>query len=104
MAQQGVPVSAAAAALGHDPAIFLPTYAHLYPDDLKSVAAAMETARQAATEAACEAPSVSRVDFAGTSCRRRSNSERFRCVVTVQFSSVVDTSQMNPSRIEIGTV
>jgi integrase len=31
IAQRGVPVSAAAAALGHDPAIFLRTYAHLYP-------------------------------------------------------------------------
>ncbi len=45
MAQQGVPVSAAAAALGHDPAVFLRTYAHLYPDDLRSVADAMDRAR-----------------------------------------------------------
>jgi integrase len=45
MAQRGVPVSAAAAALGHDPAIFLRTYAHLYPDDLRAVADAMDRAR-----------------------------------------------------------
>ena len=31
MAQQGVPVSTTAASLGHDPAIYLRTYAHLYP-------------------------------------------------------------------------
>lgn len=45
MAQRGVPVSAAAAALGHDPAIFLRTYAHLYPGDLRAVADAMDMAR-----------------------------------------------------------
>jgi integrase len=45
LAQQGVPVSAAAASLGHDPAIFLRTYAHLYPGDLRSVANAMDDAR-----------------------------------------------------------
>jgi integrase len=45
MAQRGVPVSAAAAALGHDPAIFLRTYAHLYPEDLRAVADAMNSAR-----------------------------------------------------------
>jgi len=38
-------VSAAAAALGHDPAIFLRTYAHLYPGDLRAVADAMDLAR-----------------------------------------------------------
>jgi len=48
MAQQGVPVSTAAAALGHDPAIFLRTYAHLYPGDLRTAADAMDTARTAA--------------------------------------------------------
>ncbi len=45
MAQRGAPVSAAAAALGHDPAIFLRTYAHLYPEDLRTVADAMDRAR-----------------------------------------------------------
>jgi integrase len=45
MAQRGVPVSAAAAALGHDPAIFLRTYAHLYPGDPRAVADAMDLAR-----------------------------------------------------------
>ena len=48
MAQRGVPVSAAAASLGHDPAIFLRTYAHLYPGDLRSVAVAMDGARNEA--------------------------------------------------------
>jgi hypothetical protein len=42
------PVTAAAAALGHDPAVFLRTYAHLYPGDLKAVADAMDMARGAA--------------------------------------------------------
>jgi integrase len=67
-AQRGVPVSAAAAALGHDPAIFLRTYAHLYPGDLRAVADAMELARHAARESAATGPAdtVSRVDFAGT--------------------------------------
>jgi len=48
MAQQGVPVSTAAAALGHDPAIYLRTYAHLYPGDLRSAADAMDAVRTAA--------------------------------------------------------
>lgn len=46
MAQRGVPVSAVAAALGHDPAIFLRTYAHRYPEDLRAVADAMDRARK----------------------------------------------------------
>jgi integrase len=66
MAQQGVPVSAAAAALGHDPAIFLRTYAHLYPGDLRAVADAMDAARQAGSAGTDESASASRVDFAGT--------------------------------------
>ena len=48
MAQQGVPVSTAAASLGHDPAIYLRTYAHLYPGDLRSAADAMDSARLSA--------------------------------------------------------
>jgi integrase len=48
MAQQGVPVSTAAAALGHDPATYLRTYAHLYPGDLRSAADAMDAVRTAA--------------------------------------------------------
>jgi integrase len=48
MAQQGVPVSTAAAALGHDPAVYLRTYAHLYPGDLRSAADAMDAARTSA--------------------------------------------------------
>jgi integrase len=51
MAQQGVPVSTAAASLGHDPAIYLRTYAHLYPGDLRSAADAMDAARSAAARA-----------------------------------------------------
>ena len=68
IAQQGVPVSAAAAALGHDPAIFLRTYAHLYPGDLRGVADAMDVARQSAREGAVRLPTghMSRGDFAGT--------------------------------------
>ncbi len=48
MAQQGVPVSTAAASLGHDPAVYLRTYAHLYPGDLRSAADAMDAARSPA--------------------------------------------------------
>jgi len=51
MAQQGVPVATAAAALGHDPAVFLRTYAHLYPGDLEAAAGAMETARRGGQKA-----------------------------------------------------
>jgi hypothetical protein len=70
MAQSGVPVTAAAAALGHDPAVFLRTYAHLYPGDLKAVADAMVMARGAARGATNDdagggGSAVSRVDFAG---------------------------------------
>ena len=49
LAQQGVPVTAAAASLGHDPAIFLRTYAHLFPGDLRAVADAMDVARSQVT-------------------------------------------------------
>ncbi|HMK62021.1 MAG TPA: tyrosine-type recombinase/integrase [Acidimicrobiales bacterium] len=71
MAQRGVPVSAAAAALGHDPAIFLRTYAHLYPGDLRAVADAMDGARRDARDAARvvdrdRSDSWTRGDFAGT--------------------------------------
>jgi hypothetical protein len=45
MAQRGVRVSAAAASLGHDPAIFLRTYEHLYPGELRAVADGMDLAR-----------------------------------------------------------
>jgi integrase len=45
MAQRGVPVSAAAAALGHDPAMFLRPFAHLYPGDLRAVADAIDVIR-----------------------------------------------------------
>ena len=48
MAHQGVPVSTAAASLGHDPAIYLRTYAHLYPGDLRSAGDAMDSARLSA--------------------------------------------------------
>ena len=51
LAQSGVPVTAAAASLGHDPAIFLRTYAHLYPGDLGTVADAMDAARAAVVDA-----------------------------------------------------
>jgi len=66
--KSGVPVSAAAAALGHDPAIFLCNYAHLYPGDLRSVADAMDVARQSAQAGAVTRSTgrISRGDFAGT--------------------------------------
>ena len=54
MAQQGVPATAASALLGHDPAIFLRTYAHLYPDDLRAASAALDDARQEAVSAAAK--------------------------------------------------
>ena len=76
----GVPVSTAAAALGHDPAIYLRTYAHLYPGDLRSAADAMDAVRTAVmkrkpkdsaalptTQRAQhrEVPQLSRGEFAG---------------------------------------
>jgi hypothetical protein len=67
----------AAAALGHDPAVFLRTYAHLYPGDLKAVADAMDMARGAARGATNDdaggggSARESRVDFAGMA--RRTN-------------------------------
>jgi hypothetical protein len=75
--QSGVPVTAAAAALGHDPAVFLHTYAHLYPGDLKAVADAMDMARDAARGATkgdaggAGSRRMSRVDLAGMA--RRAN-------------------------------
>jgi hypothetical protein len=86
LAQSGVPVTAAAASLGHDPAIFLRTYAHLYPGDLGAVADAMDAARSAVVDAqeqgdegaaGARAPSsVARVDFAGMARRRRQEAKR----------------------------
>jgi integrase len=76
MAQRGVPVSAAAAALGHDPAIFLRTYAHLYPGDLRAVADAMDLIRsEVITEpmgtAGDHSSSLSRGENAGTKSQAR---------------------------------
>jgi hypothetical protein len=74
--------------VGHDPAIFLRTYAHLYPGDLAAVAAAdaMDAARSAVVDAQqlggegtqrVRAPSsVARVDFAGMARQRRQEAER----------------------------
>jgi hypothetical protein len=45
MAQSGVPLTAAAAALGHDPAVLLRTYAHLYPSDADAMDGACAAAR-----------------------------------------------------------
>src|ERR1700677_3802398 len=69
------------ASLGHDPAIFLRTYAHLYPGDLGAVADAMDAARTAVIDvdgsesgrspAGRRSGSVSRGDFAGMARRRR---------------------------------
>lgn len=49
MAQQGVPVTTAAAIMGHDPAEYLRTYAHLYPDDMRGAAALLDAARTTQT-------------------------------------------------------
>ena len=45
MAQAGVPFTIAAATLGHDPSVYLRTYAHLYPGDLAASPDAMDRAR-----------------------------------------------------------
>ncbi len=56
--EQGVPVTTAAAALGHDPAMFLRVYSHLYPDDLRGAAAALDAARTTETGLSCGADVV----------------------------------------------
>jgi integrase len=45
LAQSGIPPHTSAAMLGNDPAVFLRTYAHLYPDDLSDAAAALGSVR-----------------------------------------------------------
>ncbi len=45
LARQGVHPTVAADVLGHDPAIYLRTYAHLYPEDRARAAAALDAAR-----------------------------------------------------------
>lgn len=45
MAQKGIPVTTAAAIMGHDPAMFLRVYAHFYPGDLRGAAAVLDAAR-----------------------------------------------------------
>ncbi|MDP9389654.1 MAG: hypothetical protein M3Q48_17505 [Actinomycetota bacterium] len=42
---QGVHPTVAADVLGHDPAVYLRTYAHLYPEDRARAAAALDAAR-----------------------------------------------------------
>jgi integrase len=74
MAQRGVPVSAAAAALGHDPAIFLRTYAHLYPEDLRAVADAMDRARTE-TMSACAADRSQPIELVGARGKRGEESK-----------------------------
>lgn len=46
LARQGVPVHVAARFMGHDPAEYLRTYAHLYDGDLEGAAKALDGARQ----------------------------------------------------------
>lgn len=58
MAQQGVPVTTAAAILGHDPAMFLRVYSHLYPDDLRGAAAVLDAARASELRTSCGADVV----------------------------------------------
>lgn len=45
LARQGVHPTVAADVLGHDPAVYLRTYAHLYPEDRARAAAALDAAR-----------------------------------------------------------
>ncbi len=47
LARQGVHPTVAADILGHDPAVYLRTYAHLYPEDRALAAAALDAARPA---------------------------------------------------------
>jgi hypothetical protein len=49
LARQGVHPTVAADILGHDPAVYLRTYAHLYPEDRALAAAALDAARPAPT-------------------------------------------------------
>ncbi len=58
LAQQGVPVPTAAAMLGHDPAMFLRVYSHLYPDDLRGAAAVLDAARATELGSSCGADVV----------------------------------------------
>ncbi len=51
LAKGGVGVHAAAQMLGHDPAIYLRTYAHHYPQDLRSAASALDGLRATANGA-----------------------------------------------------
>lgn len=45
LARQGVHPTVAADILGHDPAVYLRTYPHLYPEDRARAASALEAAR-----------------------------------------------------------
>lgn len=56
LAKAGVPASTAAAMLGHDPAVFLRTYAHLYPEDLGVAAQALEGIRTASNASTSDRP------------------------------------------------
>lgn len=78
LARQGVHPTVAADVLGHDPAVYLRTYAHLYPDDRARAAAALDAARpgaQGAPDRDRSTPSTtrghrsSRGDGAGTAAR-----------------------------------
>lgn len=50
LARQGVHPTVAADILGHDPAVYLRTYAHLYPEDRARAAAALDAARPAGSQ------------------------------------------------------
>ena len=55
MAQQRIPVATAAAVMGHDPAMFLRVYVHLYPGDLRAAGAVLDAARSTEVGTACGA-------------------------------------------------
>lgn len=59
LAKASVPASTAAAMLGHDPAVFLRTYAHLYPEDLRVAADALERIRTGVGSGSGEAVATS---------------------------------------------
>ena len=76
-----VPVTAAAASLGHDPAIFLRTYAHLYPGTSEPWPTpwtwlARRYCRPNAKRPPMRSQAWRRADFVGMARRRRQESQR----------------------------
>ena len=70
LAHSGVGPHVAAKMLGNDPAVYLRTYAHLYPEDLRSAACALDGLRTTEGDADVNPTLHSEADLVAVGCTK----------------------------------